>query len=468
MVFSSFSFLFLFLPILVLCYYLAPTNFKNIKQYILLLFSLVFYGLGEPLYIILIVFCISLTWFLSKYIKDKSKLALVLSIIINITPLIITKYLNFIIENINNVFNTAITMPNIAMPIGISFYTFQVITYVVDLYNQKIARQNNPLLFALYIMFFAQLVAGPIVKYSEISKQIEEPDINWDNIKYGVGRFIKGLGKKVIIANQGGFISTTIFENDISSLNSKMAWLAVISYTIQIYFDFSGYSDIAIGLGYLFGFHFPENFDNPYTSKSISEFWRKWHITLGRFFREYVYIPLGGNRVSKTKWILNIFVVWSLTGLWHGAAWNYIMWGLFYGVLIVFERITGIDKKLPEVLSWALTQLLVMFGWAIFMCDSLPINTILEFLSELILIDNTKTMSISSLSLWSYIPFLLLGILLSSPIWIYMIKPILDKLNKKYISLTSVVNDIYLIIIFVISIMFLMGGTYNPFIYFRF
>lgn len=471
MVFSSLSFLVVFLPILTVLYFITPTKWKNARQYILLVFSVVFYGSGEPLYIFLIVACISLSWILSRYVKGQCKWALILSILINVMPLIITKYAGFVVENVCRLFGvTNFMIPSAVMPIGISFYTFQVITYIVDLYGQKVDRQRNPFLFALYIMFFPQLIAGPIVKYSEVAKEIEKPDVIWDNVKYGTGRFIMGLGKKVLIANQAGYVASSIQDSGIDSLTTGMTWLCVIAYTIQIYFDFSGYSEMAIGLGSIFGFHFPENFIDPYTSRSISDFWRRWHITLGRFFREYVYIPLGGNRVSKPRWVLNIFIVWVLTGLWHGASWNFVIWGMYYGVLIVIEKVTRIDKKLPKAFSWIITLLLISFGWGLFMCDAIDMRAMIKFLAKLFFINGevNNPVTIGSLKLWGYIPFLFAGFFISSPIWISVFRVKLVELKKSQNTIMGGVSDLYLIAVLIVSLVFLMGGTYNPFIYFRF
>ena len=471
MVFSSLSFLFVFLPILTILFFVIPARWKHARQYVLLAFSLLFYGAGEPLYIFLIIACISLSWVLSIYVKKHCRWALVLSILVNVIPLIITKYAGFILWNVSKLFRIAsITIPNIVMPIGISFYTFQVITYIVDLYKGKVERQRNPLLFALYIMFFPQLIAGPIVKYSEVVNELERPDVNWKNIKYGVGRFVMGLGKKVLIANQAGYIASAIQDSSLSSMTTGMAWLCVVAYTIQIYFDFSGYSEMAIGLGSIFGFHFPENFVDPYTSRSVTEFWRRWHITLGRFFREYVYIPLGGNRVSRSRWVFNISVVWALTGLWHGASWNFVIWGLYYGVLIVLERVTGISKKLPKQIMWVLTLFFVIFGWGIFMCDSISLRQTIKFLAKLFFINGeiSNPVTIGSLNLWGYIPFLAIGFFVTTPLWVSFIRSKIALLHKKNDVLMGIVDDVSLIIILVVSLMFLMGGTYNPFIYFRF
>ena len=465
MVFSSLSFLIAFLPVLIVLYFAK-------KQYVLLAFSLFFYGAGEPKYIFLILSCVLITWFLSYFVERKEKLAVILAVLVNIIPLIVTKYAGFIVRNTNRVIGlfgfSAIPILEIVMPIGISFYTFQVITYIIDLYRGEIKRQKNPLLFALYVMFFPQLIAGPIVKYSEVSSSLENPDISLENIKYGVGRFIIGLGKKVLIANQVGFIATTIHFSDINSINPLMAWLCIVSFTIQIYFDFSGYSDMAIGLGAVFGFHFPENFKDPYTSSSISEFWRRWHITLGRFFRDYVYIPLGGNRVNKNRWIINIAVVWTLTGLWHGASWNFVIWGAVHGILIIIERLSGFDEKAKKfpALGYITTMFAVTVSWAFFMYDSISKKQMMIFIGKLFFISGqvTNPINISSLKLWSYIPFLILGIFLSTPLWV----KIRTKIAKLDVSAAKICFDLFLIIELLFSLMFLLGSSYNPFIYFRF
>lgn len=470
MVFSSLSFLVAFLPVLCVLYFAVPKAWKHVRQYILLLFSLVFYATGEPLYIFLILSCILITWYLARFVKKKNKAALVAAILVNVIPLIVTKYAGFAIRNINALLGKqALRIPDIVMPIGISFYTFQVITYIVDLYREKVKEQRNPLLFALYIMFFPQLIAGPIVTYGEIARELESPDVSWPNIQYGVKRFIIGLGKKVLLANQAGYIAAAIRDNPLQGLSSAMVWLCVIAYTIQIYYDFSGYSEMAIGLGAIFGFHFPENFKDPYCSKSITEFWRRWHITLGRFFRDYVYIPLGGNRVSKLRWVFNISVVWALTGLWHGASWNYIIWGVYYGALIIFERITGIGKKLPKPVGWMITAFLVIVGWSIFMCDGYAIREMLRFSAKLFFIGKEliNPVTIVSLNLSGYIPFLIAGALAASPAGTWF-RGKINGLFERNSRITGAVSDIALILVFAVSILFLIGGTYNPFIYFRF
>ncbi len=327
MIFSSLSFLFVFLPLLVIIYYSVPSQYDVLRKYILLLFSVVFYAMGEPIYIFLILGCVLITWYFSGKIASGSKYFLVLLIIINLLPLVVLKYSGFIARNMMTVIGVRLDFPEISLPVGISFYTFQILAYLVDLYKGKVKRQCNVAFLALYILLFPQLIAGPIVRYQDVENAIENNCTSWDRLQYGFGRFIIGLSKKVLIANQVGFIVDKIMSQSISSLSSQILWLAVIAFTLQIYYDFSGYSDMAIGLGSIFGFTFPENFNMPYISTSISEFWRRWHITLGSFFRDYVYIPLGGNRVKTTRWIFNIFIVWILTGLWHGAEWNFAIWG---------------------------------------------------------------------------------------------------------------------------------------------
>jgi Predicted membrane protein involved in D-alanine export len=298
------------------------------RKYVLLCFSIFFYAAGEPFYIFLILCCIWLTWLLSKRIADSDRMCLIFAIIINLLPLIFFKYAGFIIDNIIVLTGmTVLHIPKIELPVGISFYTFQIIAYVIDLYKGKLVRQKNIAYFTLYIMFFPQLIAGPIVRYQEVDDAIENNRVTWEKIQSGIGRFIVGLSKKVLIANQVGYVATEIMSHPLQSVSTGLLWLAILSFMLQIYFDFSGYSDMAIGLGGIFGFTFPENFRKPYMSTSVTDFWRRWHITLGSFFRDYVYIPLGGNRVSSGRWIINVFIVWFLTGLWHGAAWNFAIWG---------------------------------------------------------------------------------------------------------------------------------------------
>ena len=335
MLFTSISFLYYFLPLVLIIYFIVPKKFKNL---VLLIFSLLFYFYGEPKYILLMLFEILVSFIgailIDKY-KDKS--ILILTLFIHIILLIIFKYTDFFITNINNIFNTNFKLLNIALPIGISFYTFQIISYLIDVYKGKVKVQKNIIKLATYVSLFPQLIAGPIVRYEVIANELDNRKHSFEDFAIGVRRFTIGLAKKVLIANILGELCTKF--NLVEERSIILYWLFAISYMLQIYFDFSAYSDMAIGLGRIFGIHFPENFNYPYISKSITEFWRRWHISLSTWFRDYIYIPLGGNRVSKIKFLRNILIVWLLTGLWHGASWNFIIWGLSFGILLIIEKL---------------------------------------------------------------------------------------------------------------------------------
>ena len=337
MLFTSIPFLYYFLPIVLILYFITPKKYRNI---ILLLSSLIFYAYGEPKYVYLMILEIIIAYFgailIDKYPHNK-EIILTVSLIIHISLLSIFKYTNFIIMNINAIFKTNVSLLNIIMPIGISFYTFQIISYLIDVYRKEVSPQKNILSLATYISLFPQLIAGPIVRYKDINHDLEERTITFEKTSYGFYRFIIGLSKKIIIANTLGELATILGTNVEVSIVSS--WLKAISYMLQIYFDFSAYSDMAIGLGSIFGFHFLENFDYPYTSKSITEFWRRWHISLGSWFKDYVYIPLGGSRKGTIILIRNILIVWFLTGFWHGASWNFIIWGLYFGIILLLEKI---------------------------------------------------------------------------------------------------------------------------------
>ena len=466
MVFSSFTFLFVFLPVTLLCYYL----FKNrtIKNIILLLFSLLFYAWGEPIYILLMMLSIIINYYLAikidKAPKHKKKL-LIIDILINIGIITFFKYGNFIIQNINTLTNLNIPKIDIPLPIGISFYTFQVLSYVIDVYKKNAPLQKNIINLGMYITLFPQLIAGPIVRYTTISEQILNRKETLTDFISGTKRFIIGLGKKIIIANQLALIADTIYHGNLISTGTLMLWIAAISYTLQIYFDFSGYSDMAIGLGKMFGFKFLENFNYPYIAKNITDFWRKWHISLSTWFRDYVYIPLGGNRVSKLKWLRNILIVWILTGLWHGASWNFVIWGLYYGIILIIEKIflNKLTTKFPNILQHLYALIFVIIGWTIFRLENMtkvfislqgmfiyrPSNLINDFI-----LDN---------NIFTNLPYILLGLLGATPIIPKTANIIKNKeILYKFITNTSI------IIIFIICIIFLEKSTYNPFIYFRF
>ena len=458
MVFSSITFLFYFLPIVLAIYYLVPNKWKNI---ILLISSFIFYFYGEPKYVLLMLFSIICTYIfgllINKY-KKHSKLFLTLFICISVGLLIYFKYINFIIQNINLWLNNKIDFIHVALPIGISFYTFQMISYIVDVYRGQAKVQKNILKLAMYVSLFPQLIAGPIVRYKAIEAQLEKREYTMEKFAQGTRRFIIGLGKKVLIANVLGELTNTFqASNDTSIL---FYWLYAISAMLQIYFDFSGYSDMAIGLGKMFGFEFLENFNYPYIATSITDFWRRWHISLSSWFRDYIYIPLGGNRVSKAKWIRNIMIVWMLTGLWHGAEWNFIFWGLYFGVLLIIEKLF-LDKylkKLPKIISRIYTLLLVMISFIIFNG-----NNILQNIGGLVGIGGVPAVSQESIYyLKSYFVVIIIGIIGATPI----LKNIAN--SNKIHKLMNILEPIFLLLILLISTSYIVDGSFNPFLYFRF
>lgn len=469
MLFSSTTFIFMFLTLLLILYF----PIKNIKyrNIILLIFSLIFYSWGEPKYIFLMLITVLIAYMfgllIDKYRNDKkkSKLFLVISVILILLNLFIFKYLDFSIGIINSVFKTNIGLTKLVLPIGISFYTFQILSYVIDLYWGKVGVQKNYFRLLLYVSFFPQLIAGPIVRYETVEKEIGDRKTTLDGFINGFKRFIWGLSKKVIIANNVAIFCDYIYSN-YSSYGSNILWVAAICYTLQIYFDFSGYSDMAIGLGKMFGFNFLENFNYPYIATSITDFWRRWHISLSSFFRDYVYIPLGGNRVSKIKFIRNIFIVWLLTGIWHGASYNFILWGLYYAILLLFEKmVTGkYIEKLPKVLKILYSLFFITLGWVIFRVEN--INDLILVIKKMFSFNNTSFVTLfnNNAMLISTVPYIILGIFLSLPIdkWFK------EKVDKSNSVILTLIEDLILGVLFGISIMFLVSNSYNPFIYFRF
>lgn len=456
MIFSSLTFIFVFLPIFLLAYFIAPSKIKNI---VLLAFSLLFYSWGEPIYILLLLLSsvvdFSNGYFINKFKADKrkKKFFLILSIIINLSLLAIFKYSNFIISNLN-IFGIKITGFNIMLPLGISFFTFQTMSYSIDVYRGNIKYEKNFINFMTYVCMFPQLVAGPIVRYSDISKELQKREHSFKNFSEGIFRFLTGLFKKVLIANYMGLIFDLITKNT-SSISLATAWIGAICYTFQIFFDFSGYSDMAIGLGKMLGFNYPENFNYPYISKSITEFWRRWHITLSVWFKDYVYIPLGGNRVSKKRHIFNLFLVWFLTGLWHGASWNFVIWGLYFFVLLILEKYLFSKIKIPNFLAHIITLFLIIISWVIFAFDDL--NVLTTYLGKMFvnksIVDNSTIFFLKN-----YIILFIVAIICSTPI-IKKLKP------KKYFKPLIVVVYLFL---FTITIASLVSDSYNPFLYFRF
>ena len=373
MLFTSISFLYYFLPALIIIYFITPKKYKNI---ILLIASLLFYFYGEPKYVFLMILEIIIAYIgailIDKY-KNQSKNILIITLFIHVFLLIIFKYTDFIIQTINDISNANIKLLNIALPIGISFYTFQIISYIIDVYNGKVKVQRNIIKLATYVSLFPQLVAGPIVRYQTVEKELDDRVHSFNNFAYGIRRFSIGLAKKVLIANALGALCTKAFAT--SEETVVFFWIFGISYMLQLYFDFSAYSDMAIGLGRIFGFHFPENFNYPYISKSITEFWRRWHISLSTWFKDYVYIPLGGNRVSRYKQIRNILIVWLLTGIWHGANWTFLIWGLLFGIILIIEKIflNKFMEKLPSFIRRIYVLFIVMILFIIFSSDNMSV-----------------------------------------------------------------------------------------------
>lgn len=467
MLFSSLTFLFAFLPATLILYFIVKDKYKN---YILLVASLIFYAWGEPKYIILMILSIVFNYFVARLIDKNSKkaksrkLLLIFDIIVNIGALFIFKYLDFAIHNINLAFNFNLEQTNIALPIGISFYTFQILSYVIDIYRKKVKVQKNIFTLGAYIALFPQLIAGPIVRYSDIEKQLKTRVHSLDKFCNGFRRFIVGFAKKVLIANNVAVIADAIF-NDPSSqaLNPFAVIVALLAYTLQIYYDFSGYSDMAIGLGKIFGFDFSENFNYPYSATSITDFWRRWHISLTTWFRDYVYIPLGGNRCGKLKWVRNFFIVWLLTGLWHGASWNFVLWGIFYAIILLVEKqfLGKLLAKIPKLITWIYTFIIVNTGWLLFRVNSLDdLDRIVKtfFHPEI----STTDFVAHNFSIMPYMTFMAIGLIFMFPIG----KKIGGWMIKKKFG--KIVLDTVLLGLFVLGICALVSSSYNPFIYFRF
>ena len=473
MVFSSAAFLFAFLPI-VLGLYFFPAFRKNerknlkYKNIILCLSSLLFYAWGEPVYIVLMILSIVFNYFIGIDIEEnvlnekKKKFALLLGLGFNIFALGFFKYSGFLVDSFSGLFGFEADYSPLPLPIGISFYTFQIMSYIIDVYYGTVKAQRKLLPFMTYISMFPQLIAGPIVQYSDIEEQLQERYINFEKFAAGVIFFIRGLGKKVLFANTIGAVYTEITSGDISKASVATAWIGIICYTLQIYFDFSGYSDMAVGLGKMFGFNFCKNFDLPYIATSITDFWRRWHISLSSWFRDYVYIPLGGNRVSKGRHIMNILIVWSLTGLWHGAAWNFVAWGAFYGILLILEKylFKDIIEKTPKFLRHVITLIVVMLGWVLFssntLTDAVTYIGAMFGAGENVFFDSTAKyllsthafpmifMSLSAFGLFSHLP------------------------RTKNFKVNVSVLCIGYMIIFALCVIYLISETYNPFLYFRF
>ena len=466
MLFSSIPFLYYFLPVVLILYFIAP---KKLKNSVLLLTSLVFYGWGEPKYVVLMIASILIGYVSGLLIeafsqKKISKLFLWLSVGINIGFLAYFKYADFFIENFNAATGLSIPLLRIALPIGISFYTFQILSYTVDMYRKDVPAQKNLINLAAYVTMFPQLIAGPIVRYSHIAKELENRNINVENFAKGMRRFILGLGKKILIANTLGELCDIFKQSDDKSV--LFYWLYAVAFMLHVYFDFSGYSDMAIGLGRIFGFNFWENFNYPFISKSATEFWRRWHMSLGTWFRDYVYIPMGGNRVSKPKWFFNIFVVWFLTGFWHGAAWTFIVWGLYFAIFLISEKLLYL-KYLEKSKVFSRVYLLVVVGISFVIFNATDMKEAVSYIGGMFGVGGVPLVSTEFFYyLKSFGVTLCIGLIGCTPI----VKKTVEKIKEKSIGgkIIAVIEPIFLIALLIVMTAYLVDGSFNPFLYFRF
>ncbi len=472
MVFSSLFFLYVFLPLNLILYFAIPN--MRAKNAVLLIFSLFFYAWGEPVFVFIMLGTALLDFLHARFIASHqgttaAKASMIIAVCTDIGILASFKYLGFIVENINLILPDFLEIPNpnIALPIGISFYTFQTLTYVIDVYRGKVKVQKNYFRYLLYLTSYFQLVAGPIVRYEYVEGAIDERKTTLEGFTYGVRRFIYGLGKKVIIANSLGELCGKYMDGNLEALPVAGAWFGMIMFTMQLYFDFSGYSDMAIGLGSIFGFSFPENFNYPYISKNVSEFWRRWHMTLGSFFRDYVYIPLGGNRRHV---YLNLLIVWFLTGMWHGASWNFILWGLYNGLFIALEKLI-LPKvgKIPSIISHIYLILCVNFGFVLFYFTDM--TKIGQFAKALFGFGSRPLMSAElKIDLMNNCFLLVLAVLICTPIYKFIEKKmeLLEIDSVGGIATVTIVRTLFIVAVLAISTVLLVGNSFNPFLYFRF
>jgi len=462
LLFTSITFLFYFLPLLLLGYFLVHKNIK-VSNAVLLAGSLVFYAWGEPVFVLIMLLSIVMNYSIGLLIdryRNTGSYILMAGVFLNLSVLCYFKYLSFILSSIATFFSLSINIPDVALPLGISFFTFQAITYLVDLNKKEIKVQRNMFDLALYISLFPQLIAGPIVRYADIETQIHNRTHSWLGFSDGIRRFLIGFGKKVLIANTFAQVADEIFALPESELTTYIVLIGVLAYTLQIYFDFSAYSDMAIGLAKMFGFDLKENFNYPYISRSIKEFWRRWHISLSTFLRDYLYIPLGGNRDGIFATYRNLLIVFFLCGLWHGAGWTFIIWGLYFGFFLVLERLflEIYLVKIPKALSWIYMAIVVMFGWLIFRSDNL--EQLFMMLNGMVNFEVTQLLYKYLQDRFLIVTFVL-ALLGSTPL-------IRDYFINTSKPIVMIARDIFLMATFIISIAFLAAGTYNPFIYFRF
>ena len=470
MVFSSLIFLFYFLPISLILYFAVPRGWRNL---ILLLVSLAFYAWGEPIYIGLMLFSTIVDFthglLVEKYADQpkKAKRVVISSACINLGLLIFFKYSAFILTNLNAIFRTSFAIPEIALPIGISFYTFQTMSYTIDIFRKDAPAQRSMISLGAYVAMFPQLIAGPIVRYQTVAEQLNHRQETWEKFSDGVWRFVIGLGKKVLLANNIGLLWSQISSRDFGELSVVSAWLGVIAFGLQIYFDFSGYSDMAIGLGKMFGFELLENFNYPYISQSVTEFWRRWHISLGTWFKDYVYIPLGGNRKGKTRTLINVFAVWFLTGLWHGASWNFVLWGVYFGCLITFEKLFFMKwlNRCPRFIRHSYTLFLLLIGWGLFAFEDF--NHLTQYFG--VMFGRNGSSFVDQQTLYELVNNIgLLVILLIAS------TPLTKRLGEKFkatsfgTKVEPILVPIITLVILVVSTAYLVDSSYNPFLYFRF
>ena len=461
MLFSSIPFLYYFLPAVLIAYFLVPQKLKNA---VLLLFSLVFYGWGEPKLVFLMLFTIAVFYFCGLAIGQAKqhrwkKFWLTVSVVVSLGLLGVFKYADFLLSSVNAVTGLGLPLLKLALPVGISFYTFQCLSYTMDVYRGTAAVQKDPVAFGAYVTLFPQLIAGPIVRYVDVARELEHRTHSWENLAYGLRRFLVGLGKKIILADNFALLMKLFRESGEPSV--LFYWMYAIAFLLNIYFDFSGYSDMAIGLGRIFGFHFLENFNYPYLSKSIAEFWRRWHISLGSWFRDYVYIPMGGNRVSRSRWVFNILTVWMLTGAWHGAAWNFVLWGLYYAVLLLMEKWIPALQKLPGLLRHGYVLLATILGFVLFNAESLAQAG--SDLTALFGFGGLPAVTPETLYyLRSYGPLFVLGFVGSTPV---------VKLAAQRVSETRAGHVLELLVLAALLLVctgYLVDGSFSPFLYFRF
>ena len=461
MIFSSIPFLYYFLPAVLLLYFLVP---KALKNTVLLLFSLVFYAWGEPKLVALMAFTIAVFYGCglamgASKTRTWQKVWLIVSIVVSVGLLAVYKYADFFISSFNSATGLSVTLLRLALPVGISFYTFQCLSYTIDLYRGEVEVQKNPISFGAYVVLFPQLIAGPIVRYSDVARELDNRTHSWENVALGMRRFLVGLGKKVLLADNFALLMNLFRESQAQSV--VFYWMYAIAFLLNIYFDFSGYSDMAIGLGRILGFHFPDNFNFPYISRSIQEFWRRWHMTLGGWFRDYIYIPLGGNRVSKGRWVFNTLVVWMLTGLWHGAAWNFVLWGLLYAALLLLEKWVPAIQKMPKVLGHLYTMLAVILGFVLFNATSL--QQCAQDIKCLFGFGGLPVMTADTLYyLRSYGVLFIAGIVGATP----LVRNCANRIGKTKVG--AVLEPVVCITLLLLCTGYLVDGSFSPFLYFRF